>query len=126
MKMYLAMEEWFHDINDKAEVINARRTIASVLALLKKYFPRNGDNTNGYKLPKMHGATKMQTYIRLLGSGLNFFGGPGEAAISMLRDIETHKSEQKKVKILRRNRWKWMPTKHTISEVGHIVNPLRI
>jgi hypothetical protein len=51
-----------------------------VLTLLKKYFPRNGDNTNGYKLPKMHGATKMQTYIKLLGSGLNFFGGPGEAA----------------------------------------------
>ena len=51
-----------------------------MLTLLKKYFPRNGDNTNGYKLPKMHGATKMQTYIKLLGSGLNFFGGPGEAA----------------------------------------------
>ena len=51
-----------------------------MLTLLKKYFPHNGDNTNGYKLPKMHCATKMQTYIKLLGSGLNFFGGPGEAA----------------------------------------------
>jgi hypothetical protein len=48
--------------------------------LLKKYFPHNGENTNGYKLPEMHGATKMQTYVKLLGSGLNFFGGPGEAA----------------------------------------------
>ena len=80
LKMYLGMDEWFHDINDKVEVNNARPTIATVLTLLKKYFPRNEDNTNGYKLPKMHGATKMQTYIKLLGSGLNFYGGPGEAA----------------------------------------------
>jgi hypothetical protein len=79
LKMNLGMEEWFHDINDKVEVNNARPTIAIVLTLLKKYFPRNGENTNGYKLPKMNGATKMQTYIKLLGSGLNFFGGPGEA-----------------------------------------------
>jgi hypothetical protein len=28
----------------------------------------------------MYGATKMQTYIKLIGCGLNFFGGPGEAA----------------------------------------------
>ena len=80
LKMYLGMDEWFHDINDKVEVNNAQPTIATVLTLLKKYFPRNEDNTNGYKLPKMHGATKMQTYIKLLGSGLNFYGGPGEAA----------------------------------------------
>jgi hypothetical protein len=29
LKMYLAMEEWFHDINDKVEVNNARPTIAT-------------------------------------------------------------------------------------------------
>ena len=55
--------EWFHDMNVKQEVINARVTIASVLTLLKKYFPCNEDNTNGYRLPKMHGMTNMQTYI---------------------------------------------------------------
>jgi hypothetical protein len=80
IKMYLGMEEWFHDTIDKQDVIDARVTIASVLSNLKKYFPRNEVNTNEYRLPKMHGMTKMQTYIKLYGSGINFYGGPGEAA----------------------------------------------
>jgi hypothetical protein len=42
-------------------------------------FPRN-TNTNGYNLPKMHGITKMQEYMKLFGSGINFYGGPGESA----------------------------------------------
>ncbi len=33
--MYLGMEEWFHDINDKEEMINARPIIATVLTFLK-------------------------------------------------------------------------------------------
>jgi hypothetical protein len=28
----------------------------------------------------MHGMTKMQSYIKLFGSGMNSYGGPGEAA----------------------------------------------
>jgi hypothetical protein len=28
----------------------------------------------------MHGMTKMQEYMKLFGSGINFYGGPGEAA----------------------------------------------
>jgi hypothetical protein len=28
----------------------------------------------------MHGITKMQEYIKLVGSGINFYGGPGESA----------------------------------------------
>jgi hypothetical protein len=28
----------------------------------------------------MHGMTKMQFYIQLFGSGMNFYGGPDEAA----------------------------------------------
>jgi len=79
LKMYLGMEEWFHDCNDKEQVRNARDTIAKVLTLLKRFFPRQ-ENTNGYNIPKMHGMTKMQTYITLFGSGINFYGGPGEAA----------------------------------------------
>ena len=35
---------------------------------------------NGYNLPKMHGITKMQEYMKLIGSGINFYGGPGELA----------------------------------------------
>jgi hypothetical protein len=35
---------------------------------------------NGYNLPKVHGITKMQDYMRLFGSGISFYGGPGESA----------------------------------------------
>jgi hypothetical protein len=28
----------------------------------------------------MHGITKMQEYMKLFGSGINFYGGPGESA----------------------------------------------
>jgi hypothetical protein len=76
---YLAMEEWLHASKDKEEVNNARENIANVLLAMQKFFPRS-DHTNGYKLPKMHGMTKMQSYIKQFGSGINFFGGPGEAA----------------------------------------------
>jgi hypothetical protein len=31
LKLYLCMKEWFHDSNNKLEVINARRQIAKVL-----------------------------------------------------------------------------------------------
>jgi hypothetical protein len=77
--MYLAMEEWFHDHNDKEEVRRSRDEIAKVLTSLQKFFPRK-DNSNGYRTPKMHGMTKMQEYIKLFGSAMNFYGGPGEAA----------------------------------------------
>jgi hypothetical protein len=73
------MEEWFHDSNSKVEVVNARPQIAKVLQSLQQLFPRI-TNTNGYNLPKMHGMTKMQEYMKLFGSGINFYGGPGESA----------------------------------------------
>ncbi len=67
------MEKWFHDSHNKLEVINARPQIAKVLRSLQQFFPRN-TNTNGYNLPKMHGITKMQEYMKLVGSGINFHG----------------------------------------------------
>ncbi len=73
------MEEWFHDSNDKDEVNSSRGEISKVLTSLQKFFPRS-EYTNGYRLPKMHGMTKMQSYIKCFGSGMNFYGGPGEAA----------------------------------------------
>jgi hypothetical protein len=79
MKNYLAMEAWFHDSNCKDEVRSARNTIALVLRSVQRFFPRSG-KTNGYNIPKMHGMTKMQEYMKLFGSGMNFYGGPGEAA----------------------------------------------
>ncbi len=83
LKQYLCMEEWFHDSNNKVEVINTQPLIAKVLQSLQHFFPRN-TNTNGYNLPKMHGITKMQEYMKLFGSGINFYGGPGESAHSNL------------------------------------------
>jgi hypothetical protein len=44
-----------------------------------KFIPRK-DNSNGYRIPKMHGMTKMQEYMKLFGSAMNFNGGLGEAA----------------------------------------------
>jgi hypothetical protein len=79
LQMYLAMEERFHDHNDKEEVRCLRDEIAKVLLSLQKFFPRK-DNGNGYRIPKMHGTTKMQEYMKLFGSEMNFYGGPGEAA----------------------------------------------
>ncbi len=59
LQMYLAMEEWFHDHNDKEEVRRLSEEIAKVLTSLQKFFSRK-DNSNGYRIPKMHGMTKMQ------------------------------------------------------------------
>ena len=78
-KSYLAMEEWFHDSNDKDEVHNARDEIAKVLTSLQ-FFSNSRDHNYGYSILKMHRMTKMQSYIKLFGSGMNLYGGPGEAA----------------------------------------------
>ena len=79
IKMYLGMEEWFHHSNYKQEVRIARDSIGRVLQSLQRFFPRP-EKTNSYNIPKMHGMTKMQTYMTLFGSGINFYGGPGKAA----------------------------------------------
>ncbi|KAL7547395.1 hypothetical protein ACHAWF_010706, partial [Thalassiosira exigua] len=71
------IEEWFHDNNPVEEVETSRVMIAEVLGLIQKVFIRN-DGQKWHTL-KMHGLTKMQHYITLFGSGINFFGGPGES-----------------------------------------------
>jgi hypothetical protein len=73
------MEEWFLDSNNKVEVINVQPQIANVLRSLQQSSPRN-TNTNRYNLPKMYGFTKIQEYMMLFGSEINFCGGPGESA----------------------------------------------
>ena len=79
LKLYLAMEEWFHDARSKDEVNSARVTVAEVITLIKKFFPR-ADDGYGYKIPKMHALAKMIEYICMFGSAINFYGGPGEAS----------------------------------------------
>ncbi len=78
LKLYLAMEAWFHDSVDKDEVHKSMPAISLVLKALQLYFPRQ--DGNGYKIPKMHGMAKMQKYVMLYGSAMNFYGGPGEAS----------------------------------------------
>ena len=77
LKLYLSMEEWFHDNNPVEEVDASRVLIAEVLGLIQKVYIRNDGQK--WNIPKMHGLTKMQHYITLFGSGINFFGGPGES-----------------------------------------------
>ncbi len=67
------MEEWFHDCNEKEEVNNARPQIANVLMMLQDFFKRE-EGTNGYCIPKMHGMTKFQSYMKRYGSAMIFFG----------------------------------------------------
>jgi hypothetical protein len=93
-KLYLCVEEWFHDSNNKLEVINARPQIAKVLLSLHQFFPRNL-NTNGYNLPKMHEITNMQEHVRLFGSGINFYDGPGESACKQFMKILGQRTQKK-------------------------------
>jgi hypothetical protein len=79
IKLYLSMEEWLHDTNNKEEVNHARPLISKVLKMLQFFFER-GENTNGYCIPKMHGMTKFVPYVKRYGSAMNFYGGTGESA----------------------------------------------
>ena len=76
LKLYLGMQEWFHTNNPKKEVRAARPFIGDVIERIKDVFPRT--TGQGWNIPKVHGLTKMQSYMLLFGSGINFFGGPGE------------------------------------------------
>jgi hypothetical protein len=43
----------------------------------------------------MHGITKMQEYITLFGSGINFYGGPGESAHKQFIKIPGQRTQQR-------------------------------
>ena len=77
LKLYLSMEDWYHSNNPIEEVEAARPVISDVIQLVQKVFHR--DKGQGWNVSKMHGLTKMQYYMTLYGSGINFFGGPGES-----------------------------------------------
>jgi hypothetical protein len=59
-----------------------------------KFFPRS-EHTNGYRLPKMHGMTKMQSCIKHFGNGMNFYGGSGEAAHKTLVKSAGQKTQRR-------------------------------
>ena len=79
LKLYLSMEEWFHDARSKEEVNRARDVVSDVISNIQFYFPCTNDS-QGYNIPKMHALAKMIDYIVLFGSAMNFYGGPGEAS----------------------------------------------
>jgi hypothetical protein len=46
-------------------------SLQKYLSGYKELFPRE-EGTNGYCIPKMHGMTKFQSYIKKYGSAMNF------------------------------------------------------
>jgi hypothetical protein len=92
--VYLSMEEWFHNCNDKEEVNNTRPLIANVLKWLQELFPRE-EGTSGYCIPKMHGLTKFLSYIKKYGSAMNFYGGPGESAHNFFVKAPDQKTQRR-------------------------------
>ena len=94
LKLYLSMEEWLHDRNNKDKVNNARPMIAKVLSMLQQLFPREAE-TNQYNIPNMHGMTKFQDYIKRYGSAMNFFEDLEKQHVSTLLRLldKKHKEE---------------------------------
>ena len=74
--LYRSMEEWMHGANTKVKVRSSRPLIARVLRLLEQYFPQV--DGHGWSIPKYHGMSTIVSYIQLYGSGISFYGGPGE------------------------------------------------
>jgi hypothetical protein len=68
--------------------------ISKILSALQKFFPVS-DHTNGCSIPKMHDMTKIQSYIQLSGSGMNFYGGPGEAAHKTFVEPDCQKTQRR-------------------------------
>jgi hypothetical protein len=77
LKLYLSMEEWFHESNLKKEVLASHPLFAQTIELMMSDFPREAGR--GWKLSKVHGLTKFITFIKRFGSARNFFGGIGES-----------------------------------------------
>ena len=94
LQMYLAMGEWFHDSRPKNEVKNARVAIGAVIKSMTEFFPRKRDS-NGYNIPKVHGLTKVQYYMCLFGSAINFYGGPGEASHKLFVKMPGSKTQRR-------------------------------
>ncbi len=94
MNSYLAMEEWFHNNNGKDGVRSARNNIVLVLRSVQQLFPRSG-KTNSCNIPKMHGMTKIQEYMKLFGSGMNFDSGLGKATHKTFVKLAGQKTQRR-------------------------------
>jgi len=65
LKLYLSMEEWFHDARPKEEVCRSGEAVVMVMEDIQRYFPRSKDS-HGYKIPKMHGLSTIRECNKLL------------------------------------------------------------
>ncbi len=120
------MEKWFHANNNKDEVCSSRGKISKVLTSLQKFFPRL-EHTNGYRLPKMHGMTKMQSYIKRFGSGMIFYGGRGEAAHKTFIKSAEQKTQRRVGKFSQQTAhqyYNYMLSMHTMQHLADVSSRL--
>jgi hypothetical protein len=71
LKLYISMEEWFHENNLKDEVNLANSLVAETLELLHTCFPQWDKDSNkegqGWAVSKYHGVTKFVLCIIFFG-----------------------------------------------------------
>ncbi len=69
LKLYLSMEEWFHESNLREEVLASCPLVSQTVELMMSVFPRVAGR--GWKLPKVHGLTKFVMFLKSFGSASN-------------------------------------------------------
>jgi hypothetical protein len=88
--------------------------------MVQSLFPRE-ENSNGYCIPKMHGMTKFQQYMKRYGGAINFYGGPGEAAHKYFVKAPGQKTQHcvSKFAVQTANQsYEMMVTKHAVCSIG--------
>jgi hypothetical protein len=106
----------------KMKLIGSDWKYPKALTSLQKFFPRL-EHTNGYRLPKMHGITKMQSYIKCFGSGMNFYGGPGEAAHTTFVKSAGNKTQRRVCKFSQKTAhqyYNYMLSTHAIQHLAYV------
>jgi hypothetical protein len=93
LKLFLSMEEWFHESNLKEEVLASCPLVAQTIELMMSVFPREA--RRGWKLPNVHGLTKFITFMKRFGSASNFFGGVGESNHERFVKDTGHNTQQR-------------------------------
>jgi hypothetical protein len=114
------MEEWFNNSNHRVEVDNAKLLIGEVLQTLQALFSRE-DKTNGYCIPKMHGMTTFQPYMKRYSRAIKFYGGPGEAAHKVFVKAPGQKTQHRvrKFAVQTANQcYDILVTKHAMRSIG--------
>ncbi len=68
----------------------------------------------------MHGMTKMQSYIKLFGSGMNFYGGPGKAAHKIFVKLAGQKTQRRVCKFAQQTAHQYYNMMLSTHAVQHI------